>query len=86
MSMDCRARSSAILEHSEDKTSRIFSKEASRMITLTTINGLKVSDLKKVTRMIAECWGEDILMTAFGDFRSCITSCLILGGGVCVGY
>ena len=80
MSMARRARSSAILEDSENKASRIFNKEASRMITLTAINGPKVRALKKVTRMTAECCLEDISTTASGEFRGCISSCWISGG------
>ena len=72
-----RARSSAILEDSEDKASRIFNKEASRMITLTAINGPKVIALKKVKRMTVECCLEDMSTTASGEFRGCITSCWI---------
>ena len=79
MSMARSARSSAILEDSEDKASRTFNKEASRMITLTAINGPKVMALKKVTRMTAECCLEGMSMTASGEFRDCITSCWISG-------
>ena len=68
MSIPRSARSSAILEDNEEKASRIFSKEASRMITLTTINGPKVRALKKVIRMTSECWLEDMSMTVSGDF------------------
>ena len=78
ISMRRPARSSAILEDNEDRMSRIFSKEASRMITLTAISGPKVRAPKTVT--MEDC-SEAISITAFDRYRSCKVTGLILGGG-----
>lgn len=75
------ARYSAILVDNQARASRIFSQEASRMITLTTISGPEVKAPKNVTRGTEESCSEGISTTAFGRFRSCIMVDSVSGGG-----